>query len=321
MTKAIAEIRCRSPNDCHKKWYTFRCVRNKHTSQLNRPPPLPFASRSLLMIYYIRVLLTFFRNALIRELMFQGNFLIQVVTRTFWFFAQIALFEIIFRKVPAINGWDRDQYFAFMATGMLINSIVESFFMPNCANLSEQIRTGRLDFALIKPIDSQFLVSLERINLAMISQLLLALALLIRSLYRIGEPISAWQLSMYVTYVGIGVLFFYSLMIVTACSSIFLGRNQGLYDFWFYITVFARYPRSIYDGEDDSRWEGGEMLQFGFSYVVPILLVVTVPARIIIDNLEMPHFAAVSAASAIVGLVFSRFVFHWSLNHYRSASS
>lgn len=265
--------------------------------------------------------MTFFRNALIREMMFQGNFVIQIITRGFWFFAQIALFEIIFRKVPSINGWDRDQYFAFMATGMLINSIVESFFMPNCANLSEQIRTGRLDFALVKPIDSQFLVSLERINLAMISQLILAVALLTRSLYRIGEPISFWQMVLYLTYIAIGVLFFYSMMIITACTSILFGRNQGLYDFWFYITVFARYPRSIYDGEDESRWEGGEMLQFGFSYVMPILLVVTVPARIIIDNLQTPHFAVVAAASAVVGLVLARIVFHWSLSHYRSASS
>ena len=273
------------------------------------------------MIYYTRVFLTFFRNALIREMMFQGNFLIQIITRAFWFFAQIALFEIIFRKVPSINGWDRDQYFAFMATGMLINSIVESLFMPNCANFSEQIRTGRLDFALLKPIDSQFLVSLERINLAMVSQFLLASALLIRSLYHIGEPISISQFITYLLFIAVGVMFFYSMMIVTACSSVFFGRNQGLYDFWFYITVFARYPRSIYDGEDDSRWEGGEILQFGFSYVVPILLVVTVPARIIINNLQTPHFAAVAAVAAIVGVVISRIVFHWCLSHYRSASS
>ena len=36
-----------------------------------------------------------------------------------------------------INGWGRPEYFAFMATGMLINAIVETFFMPNCANFSE----------------------------------------------------------------------------------------------------------------------------------------------------------------------------------------
>ena len=272
-------------------------------------------------MYYIRVFATFFRNSLIREMMFKGNFIIQIVTRAFWFLAQLALFKIIYSKVPAINGWSEDQYFAFMATGMLINGIVETFFMPNCANLSEQIRTGKLDFALLKPVDSQFLVSLERVNLAMLSQVLLALGLLLRSLYMIGAGISFAQIVLYVLYIGVGVLFFYSMMIVTACSSIFLGRNQGLYDFWFYITVFARYPRSIYDGRDSSRFEAGEMLQFGFSYVMPILLAVTVPARIIVDNLSERHWAAVALASAVAGLLIARVVFSWSLNHYRSASS
>lgn len=272
-------------------------------------------------MYYLRVFWTFFRNALIREMMFQGNFLIQIVTRAFWFFAQLALFKIIYSEVTAINGWSEDQYFAFMATGMLINGIVETFFMPNCANLSEQIRTGRLDFVLTKPVDSQFLVSLERVNLAMLSQVVLALALLFRSLSNIGAPISVLQVLTYLFYVGVGVLFFYSMMIITACSSIFLGRNQGLYDFWFYITVFARYPRSIYDGRDSSRVEPGEVLQFGFSYVVPILLVVTVPARVITDQLAQKHWAAVAAGSAVAGLLLARIVFSWSLSHYRSASS
>lgn len=272
-------------------------------------------------MYYLRVFFTFFRNAIVREMMFQGNFLIQIITRAFWFFAQIALFGIIFGSVPEINGWTRDQYFAFMATGMLINGIVETFFMPNCANLSEQIRTGKLDFALVKPIDSQFLVSLERINLAMLSQLALAAGLLLKSLWNLGEPISALQLALFFLYVAAGVLFFYSMMMITACSSIFLGRNQGLYDFWFYITVFARYPRSIYDGQDNDRFESGEMLQFGFSYIMPILLVVTVPARIIVGTLEEKHWAVVALLTALIGLVISRLVFRWSLNHYRSASS
>ena len=272
-------------------------------------------------MYHLRVFSTFFRNSLIREMMFQGNFLIQVITRAFWFFAQIALFEIIFRAVPEINTWTREQYFAFMATGMLINGIVETFFMPNCANLSEQIRTGRLDFALVKPVDTQFLVSMERVNLAMLSQVVLALCLLFRSLWNIGESISLIQAALYAVYIGVGVLFFYSMMIVTACSSIFFGRNQGLYDFWFYITVFARYPRSIYDGSDSRRYETGEVIQFGFSYVMPILMVVTVPARIIVDTLEQPHWAAVAATAAIAGLMIARLVFRWSLGHYRSASS
>lgn len=270
---------------------------------------------------YRRVWLTFVRNALVREMTFRGNFLINLVTRAFWFAAQITLFEIIFRNVPEINGWTREQYFAFMATGMLINAIVEAFFMPNCANFSELIRTGNLDFVLLKPIDTQFLVSCEKVQLAMINQVLFALAFLGYALYGIGEPISVFQVVAYVTFVAVGVAFFYSLMIALASTSIWLGRNQGLYDFWFYITVFARYPRSIWDGTDPSRLEAGELLQGAFTWVVPILLVVTVPATLIAKSFDSWQLPVIGLCASLAGLLASRFIFNWSLRHYRSASS
>lgn len=270
---------------------------------------------------YLRVWLTFMQNGLVREMTFRGNFFINIITRAFWFVAQITLFEIIYSNVDAIRGWSREQYFAFMATGMLINSIIEALFMPNCANFSELIRTGNLDFALLKPIDTQFLVSCEKVDLAMVNQMFLALSLLIYSLVKIGEPISFMQVAAYFCFIWVGVAFFYSMMIAIAATSVWMGRNQGLYDFWFYITIFARYPRSIYDGVDSSRIELGEVIQSAFTYIVPILLVVTVPAEVIAQSLTSWQFPLVSLVASFGGLVASRLIFNWSLRSYRSASS
>ena len=280
---------------------------------------------------YVRVFMTFFRNSLVREMTFRGNFIITVLTRAFWFAAQLTLFAIIYGHVGRINDWTRWEYFAFMATGMLINAIVETFFMPNCANFSELIRTGNLDFVLLKPIDTQFLVSFEKVNVAMLNQLLLAGSLLAYSLYRlIHEPLREYHVSLpavglYLLLLACGVAFFYSLMIALASSSIWFGRNQGLYDFWFYITVFARYPRSIYGGNSD-EWAPGDVLQVVFTYVIPILLVVTVPARVLLEKpFAEPglllRLTLVAVAAAMLSLVISRRIFNWSLKSYRSASS
>src|SRR5258707_13665027 len=89
--------------------------------------------------HYGRVLRTFFRNSIVREMAFRGNFLIEVVTNAFWFGAQLVLFTLIFGNVQEVNGWSRHQFFAFMATGMIINALIEPFFMPNCANSTELI--------------------------------------------------------------------------------------------------------------------------------------------------------------------------------------
>lgn len=270
---------------------------------------------------YRRVWSTFFRNALVREMTFRGNFLINLVTRAFWFTAQITLFKIIYNNVDFISGWTEPQYFAFMATGMLINAIIETFFMPNCANFSELIRTGNLDFVLLKPIDTQFLISCEKMQLAMVNQIVLALSLLGYALNQIGEPISFFQVVTYLAFLVVGVAFFYSLMITLASMSVWMGRNQGLYDFWFYITVFARYPRSIYNGVDPDRLEAGEVLQTAFTFIIPILLVVTVPASVIARSMDSWKFPAIALGTSLLGLVVSRWVFNTALRSYRSASS
>ena len=273
--------------------------------------------------HYSRVFLTFFRNGLVREMTFRGNFLLEILTSAFWFTAQVVLFQIIYRNVSAIQDWSREQYFAFMATGMLINAIVEMFFMPNCAEFCERIRTGDLDFVLLKPIDPQFLISFEKMDLTMVGQMAMAIGLLIHSLVRMAatgqlangiEPLSVL---MYLFLIVAGVAFFYSLMLALACTSLWFGRNTGLYDFWFYVTAFARYPASVYSGTPS-----GEILRFAFSYIVPILLVVTVPARVLLQMALSPSWLTFLVfASSAAGLLVSRLIFTWSLTKYRSASS
>ena len=272
---------------------------------------------------YRWVWLTFVRNALIREMTFRGNFLITVMTRALWFCSQILLFKIIFHNVQHITpGWNEYQYFAFMATGMLINAVIEALFMPNMANFSELIRTGNLDFALLKPIDTQFLISFEKMDLAMLNQILLSIGLLIYAISNLPTGtevrVTVGSVALYMLFVVVGVTILYSLMISLASTAIWFGRNQGLYDFWFYITVFARYPRSIYQ----TATPAGDVIRFVFTFILPILVVVTVPSRVLLDTLgNQSWLAGIGLAAAGVGLVVSRMIFTWSLRSYRSASS
>jgi len=111
----------------------------------------------------------------------------------------------------------------------------------------------------------------------------------------------------------------YSVMIILASTSIWLGRNQNLYTFWFYITNFYRYPMEIYQ-----RSGIGMALWGTFTFVVPILVVSNVPARVLAQPLEHGwfHWQSAYAILAAVGSVMaSRWVFKKALLSYRSASS
>lgn len=267
--------------------------------------------------HYLRVLGTFMRNSFVREMTFRGNFLIEVVTNAFWFGAQLVFFSLIFGNVREMNGWSRPEFYAFMATGMIINALIEALFMPNCANFSELIRTGGLDFVLLKPIDTQFLVSFEKLDLGALFHLLFPFALLGYALRSIDHQIGPMDIVMYLGLIAVGVTFIYSLTIVIASTSVWFGRNQGLYEFWHYITIFSRNPRDFYRG---SGW--GEALRLVFSYVIPILLVTTVPAEFVTGKVLQPSWITlVTLVAAIGGLFVSRRIFQLALRSYRSASS
>ncbi len=115
-------------------------------------------------------------------------------------------------------------------------------------------------------------------------------------------------LLLYPFYVLCGILILYSLMISLAATGIWLGRNQSLYDFWFYITNFSRYPMEIYSGAY------GDPLRMFFTFVIPVLIVVNVPARLMTRPLTplgsgdwlLPAFAILATLGA---LAFSRWVF------------
>lgn len=278
---------------------------------------------------YLRVFLTFARNSLVRDTMFRTNFLLQCISSAGWTLMNVGFYLIVFQHTPRIgpeSGWGKYEFFVFLGTTWLINSLVQTFFMTNADDYSELIRTGNLDFVLLKPIDTQFLVSFQKMDWSSLSTFAAGVILLVVALWQLTTrpvnplSISPWTVGLYLFYLCCGVAIFYSLMISLASTSIWLGRNQTLYDFWFYITNFARYPMEIYN-----RGWGVPLWGF-FTFVVPVLVVVNVPARLLAQPLR-PHrslswqLACFALLATIVSLLASRWVFQRALLSYRSASS
>ncbi|QDU97165.1 ABC transporter permease [Lignipirellula cremea] len=279
---------------------------------------------------YLRVLLTFARNSLVRDMTFRTNFILQSVTSLAWALMNVGFYLIVFdldknMHIGQHTGWGKWEFFVFLATTWFINSLVQTFFMPNAEEFSELIRTGNLDFALLKPIDTQFLISFQKMDWSSLANFVAAVVLLAISLTHLlnDRPdfvISPVTVFLYPLYILVGSAIMYSVMICLASTSIWLGRNQTLYNFWFYITNFSRYPMEIYA-------RGWGMPLWGlFTFVIPVLLVVNVPARLLAQPLDPRAWwewplAGMAILSAILSLLLSRGVFLLALRSYRSASS
>src|SRR5947209_2297902 len=164
---------------------------------------------------YFRVFLTFARNSLVRDMTFRANFIIDCVSSMSWMLMNLGFYLLVFKYTTEIGkdtGWHKFGFFVFLATGLFINSIVQAFFMPNTEEFSEMIRTGGLDFALLKPIDTQFFVSLQKVDWSSLSNFLFAAVLLAYSLFNLTYLPTLVQIVLYPLYLACGVAILYSLM-------------------------------------------------------------------------------------------------------------
>lgn len=270
-----------------------------------------------------RVFLTFARNSLVRDMTFRANFVIETISSMSWVFINLGFYTLLFSYAPSIGmgtGWEKYPFFLFLATALLINSLVQAFFMTNADAFGELIRTGGLDFVLLKPMDAQFLVSLPRIEWSALGNFAIGLVLMGYALVQLHYMPSLLQWLLFPLYLVCGVAIYYSLMISLAATSVWLGRNQTLLDFWFYITNFSRYPMEIYHG----HW--GTPLRRVFTFCIPVLVVVNVPARILVRPFSpqtpadwfLPGFALLATCGSLAA---SRWIFQRALASYRSASS
>ena len=277
---------------------------------------------------YLKVFFTFARNSLIRDMSFRMNFVLQCISSMSWAAMNFGLFKIIYSYTPSMGqGWGEHEFFVFLGTIWIINSLIQAFFMQNAQDFSELIRTGRLDFALLKPIDTQFLISFPRVNWAQLPNGILGAILIMNSMgkLRMIEDkelyFSGISIVAFLFFVFCGVMVMYSVMVVLASTSIWLGRNQHLSNFWFYITNFYRYPMEIYQ-QNGIGWA----LWGVFTFLIPILVVSNVPARILAQPTGHWEtwewmYAGFGVVATIGSLLASRWVFKLALRSYRSASS
>jgi ABC-2 type transport system permease protein len=263
---------------------------------------------------YARLLGSLGRFALAREMAFRSNFLVKVSVEVIWLGILLAFYKVVFAKTSTIANWPEAQYLFFVGCFFALNGLIETLFLENCNEFAELVRTGDLDFLLLKPIDEQFLITCRRIDWGTAPNVFMGGAVMVVALVDMGWSFDPVRLAAFLVMFACGLLIAYSFMVLLTSTSVWLVRNQSLMEMWWLFSSLARYPREIFLG----TW--AEPIGRFFTYVLPILLVVNVPSRVMVKSLDPPMVAFTIAATA-ASLVASRAFFRHALRSYRSASS
>ncbi|HEX4342362.1 MAG TPA: ABC-2 family transporter protein [Verrucomicrobiae bacterium] len=252
------------------------------------------------------------KNSVARELSFKGNFLLWIVVEILWFALQLCFIGVLYLNVNAIGSWTKWQYVLLVGASSFIQQIFQAFFLVNMTNLSELVRTGKMDFLLMLPVNSRFIVSLRQVDLGAFVNAVFALCVMGYAAMKMHLQPTAPQLFGFAGLCLAGIVIHYSLMFLLATISFWTVRAQGIV--WGYYNMFqiSRMPDEAF------KWGAFKVT---FTFIIPVLLVSNVPVRVLVGKLESPYPIFILLAMSVVCFVISELLWRTSLRRYTSASS
>lgn len=260
---------------------------------------------------YASIYAELWKNSVAREMGFKANFILWIIVEMLWFALQLAFFNVIYSHTESIAGWTRWEVVLLVGASHFIQQIFQAFFLTNCVNLSELVRTGKMDFMLLLPVNTRFLVSLRTVDLGGFVNAASAVAVMAFAIHKLQIMPSVTHVISFLLLVVCGILLHYSLMMILAASSFYTVRAQGIV--WGYYQMFnlARMPDTAFRG----------LFRMVFTYVLPVTLVSNVPVRTLINTLASPARAALLVAITVTWFITSEAIWRFSLRRYTSASS
>jgi len=244
------------------------------------------------------------------ELAYRANFFVQLFESMLELGTAMAGLAIVFSHTGTLGGWLQDEVLVLVGVYFLVGGSIRLLIQPSMERLIESVREGTLDFALIKPVDAQLLVSIQRVEIWKLTDIFLGLAVLATALVRLGKGVGSVQIMLFAGTLAAGAIIVYSFWLILATLCFWFIRVENILVIFQSMYEAGRWPMSLYPS-----W-----LRFALTFLVPIAVATTVPAQALAGRLNWQTLAGMIALAIIMSAA-SRIFWRIGILRYSGASS
>lgn len=170
-------------------------------------------------MYYIRLFATYLRLGALGELEYRANFWINLLQSILELSVALGGLAVVFSHTDTLGGWRPEEILALLGVYFLIGGLIRTLIRPSMVKFMEDVRQGTLDFTLTKPADSQVLVSIQRVELWRLADVLIALPVLFTALVRLRAQLGlAEALTFGVTALSGGLIIYSFWLMLSTCA-------------------------------------------------------------------------------------------------------
>ena len=259
---------------------------------------------------YFRLLRLFAEVELQFALEYRANLLLDLFEEVVIVVTSLAAVLVLFSHTGVINGWSFGQMIVLLGVYYIVQGAQSVIFETSFERFMEHVRLGTLDFILIKPVNSQFMVSARHVQVPQLGQVALGMLLVGVGIVQIGGQIGPAEAVSFLVTLVCGLLLVYGLLLVLSTLAFWFVRVENLLViFWSFLDA-GRFPVDVYPG-----W-----LRVTLSTIVPIGIAVTVPAQAIAGRLDGLGLLAMLVGTVVV-CWFASWFWRLGLRSYSGASA
>ena len=259
---------------------------------------------------YLKALYLFLTTAIGIEMEYQLNFIVELIAMIGTLSGSIFILSLFFTQDQQLGNWNWEQALIIQGIYTLLDGITNTVLRPNLREIVNYVREGTLDFVLLKPIDSQFWVSLRTFSPSGLPEIGLGATLVIYACNQLGVVLNINQLVRIIIILASSSITLYSIWFLVAATSIWFVKTWNATEVLRALLSAGRYPVSAYS----------LMLRLIFTLILPITFLTTVPAEIIIGDSGY-NMIYIGILIAVFFFSLSRMFWIHALKYYTSASS
>ncbi|MGA1623988.1 MAG: ABC transporter permease [Synechocystis sp.] len=257
---------------------------------------------------YGTVLGIFWQTAIAAELEYRLNFVIASVSSLANLVGSLFGLFLFYRTGYQFAGWSWQGALLVLGLFTILQGLAATLFVPNLNRIVRYVEQGTLDFVLLKPISSQFWLSLRQLSPWGLSDVAFGTGLILYASHLLHL---SWQnLGFGVILLAFGTVILYSLWFMLGATSIWFVKIYNVTEVLKGFLEAGRYPVVAYPA----------IYRVFFTFVIPIAFLTTIPAEAMLGRLN-PLWLLADLALAIALLWVSHCFWQFALRFYTSASS
>jgi len=262
------------------------------------------------MRHAFRLILTFLKVNLQIALAYRLDTLVNIAINLMWLGWELFSLSIIFNNTDTLGGWGVGELIALLGVFRLVNTLMAALIWPATEKFNSSVRDGSLDYTLLQPANSLFLISFSRIVIWRVWDLALGFILVAAGLSISGGTWTAFSLLSFIVLVMTGMLVIYSLWIVLVAATFWFIKFDNNVTILQALLDTGRYPATIYP-----PW-----LRLIVTFLVPIAVATTVPLQALRGDLSVGQILLFISVG-LVAFLFAYQVWRAGVRRYSGASS